>query len=749
MHFVMQIFLYFASLLIFFAMTSCDQSPYGEPAYDLAQGCFSIHSLNDGHIITAEAHGDYHLAGEDISNQQHQAFYLKPTGLGRFLLFDRDGGLLSASSQELKRQWQADESSEWFIKKISINRDDGEQLSAYTLQNTKNYKYLEISSDLILLSNPKDDLQLNRFAFELRAQNPSSCQSYPEAELNAELLAEFTESADDQQAVVGYADLHTHIGFPKALGAVAMAGHAFHPYGIQHALADCSALHGENGELDLLESQNTSGGTSGHATAGFPEFNYWPNRETNTHVQSYYRWMERAYLSGLRLMVTNVTGNPTFCQLLGILHPRKIEGDCKSDDDIKMQVDYIYQLQDYIDAQEGGPNQGWFRIVTSPQEARQVIHANKLAVVLGSEYGTLFDCREGAKQCSEDYIDSKLEELHQMGVRSVFPIHRFDNAFGGTRPQGGTGGAWMHLTSKISTSRIEHLLDLINPAKLMFKAIHGHYWRLEECPVGVNGTGHVKSMAAFVEEDLSFLSNTVKKVPVVGNIAAKILDWAFVEKLKPLPTYEEFNEGKRVCNSRHLQPIGKYFIQKIIDKGMILEVDHMSLPTLMQTLELLEDKQYSGVVSSHGWIEDVKEIRERIFRLGGIMAPFNSSPSHIARKLETYATEIESFGYLPGVAISTDIQGVTSQAMADAGVEMNYPFSSIDSKVRFFPPATGNRKFDYTKEGIAHYGLLAEWVENLRQVDENSGTRAVEILMNSAEAFIQMWERAEMSSNGE
>src|SRR3546814_18942075 len=56
------------------------------------------------------------------------------------------------------------------------------------------------------------------------------------------------------------------------------------------------------------------------------------------------------------------------------------------------QVKYLYQLQDYVDAQEGGPGKGWFRIVSSPADARKVINDGKLAVVPGLEFADLFNC---------------------------------------------------------------------------------------------------------------------------------------------------------------------------------------------------------------------------------------------------------------------------------------------------------------------------------------------------------------------
>ncbi len=580
-------------------------------------------------------------------------------------------------------------------------------------------------------------------ALEFVPLEASACRPFPEASLNAEVSPEFDQPRDNAEGVFGFVDYHTHLAFPKALGAAAMSGQIFHPLGITEALNECSTLHGKNGEWDLLEGQTSTKEGSGHAVQGYPNFTYWPNRSTNTHIQAYYRWIERAYLAGLRLMVTNTTGNPTFCQLLQVIHPKEAEGDCKSDAEIGQQVRYIHELQDYIDAQEGGPGRGWFRVANSSREAREIIASNKLAVVLGSEYGTLFDCTESSSQCNEAYVDQKLDELHKMGVRSLFPIHRFDNAFGGTRPQGGSNGAWMHLTSKLSTSHVEHLGDLLNPSKLLFKPIGGHYWELENCPAGVGGTQGIRSMKKFIEEDFSFLTETVKKVPVVGGLAAKLLGWVFIDKLKPLPEYPDFTGNAAACNKRPLQDIGRHLIKRVAEKGMILEIDHMSYPTLLNTLSTLEELNYPGFVSSHGWIENLPEIRQRMFQLGGLMAASNGRPRDVAQAITQYTQERGAFFPQSGVGIGSDIQGVSTQASSEDDLSITYPFASIDGKVQFLPPETGVRRFDYDREGVAHYGLLAEWIEELRQVDARQGSRAVDSLMQSAEAYLQMWEAAE------
>ncbi len=95
----------------------------------------------------------------------------------------------------------------------------------------------------------------------------------------------------------------------------------------------------------------------------------------------------------------------------------------------------------------GGPGLGWFRIVTTPQQARDTVRAGKLAVVLGIEVDNLFNCKE-ASGCPADFglsaariapltnlaqpttLVEAVDVIYDMGVRHVFPIHNFDNGFG-------------------------------------------------------------------------------------------------------------------------------------------------------------------------------------------------------------------------------------------------------------------------------------------------------------------------------
>src|SRR2546422_758407 len=112
---------------------------------------------------------------------------------------------------------------------------------------------------------------------------------------------------------------------------------------------------------------------------------------------------------------------------------------CDETATVKLQIARLRGLQRYVDAQSGGAGRGWFRLVYSPQQARRVIERGKLAVLIGMESSDALGCSEvaGLPQCTRAQIDSRLDDLYRLGLRSIFIAHWVDNAFAGAALQSG------------------------------------------------------------------------------------------------------------------------------------------------------------------------------------------------------------------------------------------------------------------------------------------------------------------------
>ena len=156
-----------------------------------------------------------------------------------------------------------------------------------------------------------------------------------------------------------------------------------------------------------------------------------------TYEGTYWRWIERAWLGGLRLMVMGVNENRVLCELQANRTTR-----CNEMDTVRRGFKDIRELQHYVDAQAGGPGKGFFQIVTNPIEARRVINAGQdgggardrdLRAVRLPQPG---DARPATRRRST----ASSTRCTSLGVRSSLLLNKFDNPLAGVRFDGGPFG---------------------------------------------------------------------------------------------------------------------------------------------------------------------------------------------------------------------------------------------------------------------------------------------------------------------
>ncbi|HMI81970.1 MAG TPA: Coagulation factor 5/8 type domain-containing protein [Solirubrobacterales bacterium] len=488
--------------------------------------------------------------------------------------------------------------------------------------------------------------------------------------------------------VVGTVDGHNHVTAYEFLGGDAHCGEPWNPQGPAAALIDCPD-HYPDGSAAVLENALYGDPLRKHDPVGWPTFRDWPAPPSLTHEQTYHRWIERAYLGGVRIMVNDLVENVALCEVYPIKH-----NSCDDMESVRLQHRRIHELEEFIDAKAGGPGQGWLRIVRDPFEARRVVNEGKLAVVLGVETSEIFGCggSEALPRCSREQILAGLDEIQRMGVASFFPIHKFDNALGGVRFDSGTSGA------------------AINAAN--FKQT-GHFWAVEPC----QGPESDNEQATVVPGDV---------------IDAGLLSFfpPGTVPLYPPPPH---------CNALGLTPLGEFTVEQMIDRGLMIEVDHMSVKSASRTLALAEARDYSGVLASHSWMDP--HLRSRVYGLGGFIEPIASGPEDFIeewRQLREAADPRFRFG----IGFGADANGFHAQPPPRGGTQPNlvtYPFESLDGRVVFDRQVSGQRVYDVNVDGVAHYGLYPDWMEQLRLL---AGKAIAEDLMNGAEAYLQTWERA-------
>ena len=176
----------------------------------------------------------------------------------------------------------------------------------------------------------------------------------------------------------------------------------------------------------------------------------------------------------------------------------------------------------------------------------------------------------------------------------------------------------------------------------------------------------------------------------------------------------------------------------MIERKMIVDPDHLSVLARRQLLNVVESAGYSGIVSSHSW--STPDAIPRILRLGGVVTPMAGSTTEFLQQYkDTKAVRDPRFYW--GVGWGADMNGFAHQGAPRGGENpVTYPFKSFDGSVTLDKQRTGQRVYDINVDGMAHYGLFPDWVEDLRHI---GGDEVVQDLGRGAEAYLQMWERAQ------
>jgi hypothetical protein len=637
--------------------------------YALANGCYALRSQSAGGFA-AKAPGGYGVSAASVGAAE--GFRMQATALGSYLFYGRDRDLMAANALNVVAPaGGASPSADW---SVDANPD-----GTFRIALPSAGKALAVAAGRLVLSDPAG---AEPFTFE----PAQSCAVYPEVETSA-AGRPFTGRTPWGQ-VKGIIDLHLHMMAFEFLGGRAHCGRPWHRYGAPYALVDCPDHQVGNGCGAVLENALYGNPVRCHDPVGWPTFKEWPHHDSLTHEQTYYKWVERAYMGGLRLFVNLFVENRALCEL----YPLK-QNDCDEMASVRLQNRDIEALEDYIDAQNGGPGRGWFRIVTNPFQARRVIAAGKLAVIKGIEVSEPFGCRSNndQPQCDRADIDRQLDEVHGFGVRQMELINKFDNALAGVAGDSGSTGVVVNGGNRLAT---------------------GHFWRMQHC-TGPPDEHDKQQPGVYDHDEKDVLSNVIEQFLPLG----------------VAPVYP--NDSS--CNSMGLTDLGEHAVRGLMQRRMILDPDHLSVRARKSVMDVLEAARYSGAVSSHSW--STADVVPRIYKLGGVITPMKeAAPDWIKTWQVTKAQRDPRFYF--GFGYGSDQNGLSSQPEPRDGVQ--YPFKSFDGRVTFQRQRSGVRDFDFTKDGVAHYGLFPDWWEDIRVA---GGAAAVKDMARGAEAYLQAWER--------
>ena len=640
-----------AALVAVLLLATANPAQAAETRYSLAGGCFALQTASGGPVAGAER------------------LRMQATDLGSYLLYLPDRTFLAAASDgSVAPAAEPSPAADWRVA------DAGG--GSFTLAP-------ESAPDRAL-AHEGGSLRLGtatRFTFA----PASGCPVYPEADLNARGTP--ARGATPFSAVTGLLEGHMHWMTFEYFGGEFHCGRPWHRYGVPYALPDCSSIEGPQGTAAPLQNALNYGNPGQpHDTSGWPRLTEW-GASNVTYEGTYWRWVQRAWMSGLKLMVMGINENRELCELQA-----RRRNSCDEMETVRLGLKDMRELQRYVDAQAGGPGKGFFQIVTDPLQARRVINQGKMAVVLEIEVSELFGCRGWDQPtCDRAEVDQALDEFHKLGVRSSLLLNKFDSPLAGVRFDSGAFGAVINQGNRNSS---------------------GSYWDARTC------TGPLRD-------------NTIETFsPEVQGALNSFLTTLGLTPSGQAPTYPPPPH----CNTRGLTDLGRHLEREMIKRKMIINPDHMSQKAVDDTLTLAEAHRYSGVISPHGWMDPGNW--PRIWKLGGLAFPDSDTSTGFVDAYRKYRPKRTPF--MIGWGYGADLGGLAEQPAAREG-SVQYPFKSFDGKVTFDRQKSGERSFDYNSEGVAHYGLYADWFEDLRKL---GGPALTQDMSNAAEAYLQMWERA-------
>jgi microsomal dipeptidase-like Zn-dependent dipeptidase len=284
--------------------------------------------------------------------------------------------------------------------------------------------------------------------------------------------------------------------------------------------------------------------------ANFVDFPRW---NSFFHQMMHITWVRRSYEGGQRLMVVPV----------GVAKSWEFNttADGKMQSPKKYIEDAINELKRVV-----SENSDWLQIAYTAKEARQIILNGKMAIVIGIEHAEI-----------GNYFDSPIDEinwLQNIGIRHFFPIHNIDNELGGAAVFNSAINSYNDLVKRESQN------GLIIPLKV------------REGNVADDSRTNIKLERQFMRQGMRFM-------PLIG-----LGNIPFFH-LNDVPA--EFNYGGFVShkNEKGLSFKGRTYINELMKRGMVIDIDHMSDLSQNETMQMSGTTNYP-TISGHANFRELR-----------------------------------------------------------------------------------------------------------------------------------------------
>lgn len=476
----------------------------------------------------------------------------------------------------------------------------------------------------------------------------------------------------------------------------------------------------------LFKPQTTDEGYfSVDGEGGHPGYEDWPHHADRSHQQVYIDWLNHARKRGLKLVVVSIVHNDFLCALMSILDPfgnvpllkggNSVEGKwasgawgCGDDESIRRQFAAIHKLQ---------AEHSWYRVASHPWHARRIIEDDDLAVVISLETDKPL---VGANGTYTNGWRDQLDQYQALGLSTLQMVHESNSIF---------AGAALHRNDMEDLQRFHWpLTELSDKDSAAFEVDDDCHNREDLTPEGKALVNEMIDRSMPI--DLAHMSLRARK-ELFSHVTSKYPDGGyglydshakFERLLKRCDPEEKCSEGKgkeRRCAGNREQEF-------VIPDELIAAY-----------------KKHRVVVGLRTASIDVKN-------------PPNGAevPNTCPGSARSFAQQVQyAFDNKIAIAFGTDFNTGVSQLGPRFGkCETGACWAGsdkVDERWRSDvcqPDEDKDRvrkletvaKRNYYDHGLAHIGLLPDLANDLTDLK----TPGAEELLNSAETFLDMWERA-------
>ncbi len=351
----------------------------------------------------------------------------------------------------------------------------------------------------------------------------------------------------------------THAGANGLCGALAWIA------GQGDAMGRDTCCHG--GGVEDCNYKATNGGGGGDPYWAWLD---WPKWDTKAHPQYHWGNLLQARARGLKLMVVQTVENYVLCtkidQHIGNRHPRRGAGyPCDHGDSYNSIKRQIANLETFV-----GNHSDFLEIALSPADARRIIASGKMAIVIGVEA----DYAWGNERYPID-LSERLREYYELGVRTAYLAHKINTRL--------AGAALYEKT----------LWGIQSTANCFFLNIQ---CGLSTVPYAM-GNGPESPARNYYE---------LTDAAMMDRVVLEVDGWNGFRDYPGggMTTVTEYNyAGFPVSvpkNSLGLTSEGRMIVHAMMDKGMLIEISHLSEAAVEDVYAISQDRMNYPLFASHG-----------------------------------------------------------------------------------------------------------------------------------------------------